>query len=591
MKIVNYTIVMFLTLFLLTALMTVNAVNTKWTEHRVAYDDDGEPIIESKTNNFKCSLHCGNNGRLTKQGEGICGCQCTGQWSGKICDVCSLKATDCIYGSLNQETCSCNNCDAPWTGPFCRICGLKESESCQSINKETCRCTNKSDDNCQYSINDCQHGGTLNKECCQCDQCDQFWGGPLCNTCLRPKETSCINGGKLDDDTCKCVGCDPPFGGKYCEECMLERKECVHGGTICKSSCRCTGCSIPWSGPRCNSCNLVDTDCQHGVVDELPDTCQCKCNAPWTTDDNTGACSVCSVTKETCGPGTTVDLIGCRCVGDTTTHNTMLIDVKSKKRRLRSASFSMMNDKNTNVPPLAGTIISCTWTGIPDHMEDFVDPGISYYGRKRTGYLQHLFVASECTNSILPDPRQGIWMASMHSVYACGKPEQWSVLSPNEEDGPGIMWWNGQDCGEDGGASVRVDYFLPSKEYTKNLHRCVWQGAPERTTVIGAPSSSNIKGYGGKNDGGLSRSLTFKPWTQSSIDHDIRTMPSDVGNGEGDTNTVLDRFQSPEDERFWGDKGIKKGWDDKAPGYHRHVFTKSDCSNGLPPNDGRTCLK
>ena len=156
----------------------------------------------------------------------------------------------------------------------------------------------------------------------------------------------------------------------------------------------------------------------------------------------------------------------------------------------------------------------------------------------------------------------------MHSVYACGKPEQWSVLSPNEEDGPGVMWWNGQDCGDDryvfahqnpkkwtfghrvliqffvlfsqfdSAASIRVDFFLPYASYTKHLHRCVWQGSPERTLVPGAPSASNIKGYGAAQDGGLTRSLTFKPWTQSSEDTEIRTMANDVGNGEGDSNTV-----------------------------------------------------
>ena len=160
------------------------------------------------------------------------------------------------------------------------------------------------------------------------------------------------------------------------------------------------------------------------------------------------------------------------------------------------------------------------------------------------------------------------------------------------------MWWNGKDCGENSAASVRVDYFLPAKLYAQHLHRCVWQGTPERTTVVGSSSSgggaaeaSIVTGFGNHHDGGLSRSLSFKPWTQSSEDSEIRTMTNDVGNGEGNTNTVLDRFHSSADARFWGDKGVNQGWADKAPGYHRHVFTKSDCSNGLPPTDGRTCLK
>ena len=582
-------------LLILTLLASTTA--TKWTEHTIKYDSDGEPIIESITNNYECALSCSTHGRLTIHGEGICGCKCNGQWTGKTCDTCPLEEDACVYGRLDRATCTCSNCQAPWTGPLCKTCSLSSSATC-FVDSETCRCMppqSPKEPQCQYQASDCQHGGLLNTECCQCNGCDKFWGGLLCNKCIRPVEGSCLNGGALDIDTCKCKDCSSPFGGEYCEKCMLEAKECNHGGKICRSSCQCHQCDAPWTGPRCNKCGLTTDDCQHGKVDEEnEETCSCQCTAPWLPDLETGRCTMCSVTKETCGPGTVPDLVGCRCVGSPATSSSSsssLLQVQNQEHRGKGRLRA--NHRKTSVsavaptlPPQAGTLISCTWTGLPDHMEEFVDPETSYYGRKRRGYLQHLFVANECDGNILPDPRQGVWMASMHSVYSCGKPEQWSVLSPNEEDGPGIMWWNGQECASateiDGGAKVRVDFFLPSKEYTKYLHRCVWQGAPERIVRDNVDASAWEKSS--QTPGGLSRSLSFKPWTQSGIDAGIRTEPGDVGNGEGNTNTILDRFTSNGDARFWGNKGGKEKWGDSAPGYHRHVFTKSDCSNGLPPD-------
>ena len=189
-------------LWIIILLLATVVTATRWTEHTVNYNQDGEPIIESHTNAFDCSLHC-KNGQLTLTSNGICGCKCTGQFSGKLCDTCSLTHEDCVFGTLDATSCTCSNCQAPWTGPLCKTCGLTKSDSCQSVDRETCRCSESSNPGhaqCKYQTSDCQHGGRLStdKECCQCDNCDKFWGGPLCNTCVRPKESSCLNGGVLD---------------------------------------------------------------------------------------------------------------------------------------------------------------------------------------------------------------------------------------------------------------------------------------------------------------------------------------------------------------------------------------------------------
>ena len=116
-----------------------------------------------------------------------------------------------------------------------------------------------------------------------------------------------------------------------------------------------------------------------------------------------------------------------------------------------------------------GKIVTCKFTGVPDLMTNFVGPN-QYYGRTRGGYFQHLFVDQECTNGKLPDPREGEWISSLAISHACGEPDQWSIISPNEQDGPGIMFDNKKPCVKNGAMSVQVDFFLPDqKKYKKGL--------------------------------------------------------------------------------------------------------------------------
>jgi hypothetical protein len=309
--------------------------------------------------------------------------------------------------------------------------------------------------------------------------------------------------------------------------------------------------------------------------------------------------------------------VGAATTTTTAKKTTALLETQrgSTTKRLRANHRALAVKKP---PPSAGTIISCTWTGVPDQMEDFVDADATYYGRKRK-----CFPVDPCVFPVV-DPMVEFWgsnsalflnpflyyffltpliffhvhFPSRHWVFAtfvCRigmHPRHLAGPTPRHLDGLdafGVRVWQTrtverpvaqrrgrawsdvverarlrrrQVCFRpskskkwtfghrvliqffvlfsqfDSAASIRVDFFLPYASYTKHLHRCVWQGSPERTLVPGAPSASNIKGYGAAQDGGLTRSLTFKPWTQSSEDTEIRTMANDVGNGEGDSNTV-----------------------------------------------------
>ena len=132
------------------------------------------------------------------------------------------------------------------------------------------------------------------------------------------------------------------------------------------------------------------------------------------------------------------------------------------------ASFLEFVETEKELPrrPKVGKIVSCHFTGVPDTMSSFVGTGL-YYGRSRGGYYQHLFVGQECTNGKLPDPREGDWVSSLGASHACGEPEQWSIISPNEEDGPGIMFTNRKPCKKNGAMSVTVHFFLPDQKKYK----------------------------------------------------------------------------------------------------------------------------
>jgi len=203
----------------------------------------------------------------------------------------------------------------------------------------------------------------------------------------------------------------------------------------------------------------------------------------------------------------------------------------------------------SNIPPLPGlidpsdpigTIHRCSYTGKAypvelsltskqlDNAEEF------YYGKSReSDFYQHLFVASECSNNVLP-PSEHACFSTLRIGRHCGPDEDWSVIAPDEFDGPGVMWRNNAPCSDsDEGVhknevTVVADFFCPTEPECIHLHRCSFEGAPQPTTKKTSLSTAQSK-----------RDL------------------------EG-VNT-------------------NKASKDLSEGYYEHVFTPEECSNGLPP--------
>lgn len=99
------------------------------------------------------------------------------------------------------------------------------------------------------------------------------------------------------------------------------------------------------------------------------------------------------------------------------------------------------------------------------------------------GYFGHTFEAKECEGGL---PR-GRCLSTLHSTYHCGEDEQWTVLGPHEQGGPGMMWFNYQPC-PGGIAKIAADYFCPTREAGRNLHLCFHDGAVEKVPM--APRGS-----------------------------------------------------------------------------------------------------
>jgi hypothetical protein len=240
-------------------------------------------------------------------------------------------------------------------------------------------------------------------------------------------------------------------------------------------------------------------------------------------------------------------------------------------------------EKNMPRRPKVGTIVTCKFTGVPDLMSNFVGSN-EYYGRHRLDYFQHLFVGQECTGGKLPDPRLGDWVSSLAISHACGEPEQWSIISPNEQDGPGVMFNNRKPCLKNGAIIVQVDFFLPDqKKYAKDYHRCVWQGMPERLTQPNPGKGESFAGY--------SKLMALRSWWTATPEEQIAAR-DDPGKMDEDSGGILKKFKLSSDPRAWSEHSNAEfpgAITAASPGYHRHIFTKEDCTNGHPPTD-RKCF-
>ena len=497
-----------------------------------------------------------------------------------FCGKCPVKKC-ANEGTVDIEKCACIDCADNWGGLRCETCLLKDS--------------------------DCQHGAVLDKSTCSCSiACPFPWGGPLCSECKRDS-SSCFHSGNFDEDTCRCKECDAPWTGPLCSTCGILGKHCKNGGVPCKNSCRCIHCNRPWRGQFCNICGLSNDDCENGGTVDT-NSCTCTCKMPW----GGKTCATCVLPKETCSEGTVLNENMCACVPHPkgTAKLAMEKAEKAKKELAKAmkvdggkmqqvkkfletrrsaadeqASFLEFVETEKELPrrPKVGKIVSCHFTGVPDTMSSFVGSGL-YYGRSRGGYYQHLFVAQECTNGKLPDPREGDWVSSLGASHACGEPEQWSIISPNEEDGPGIMFSNRKPCKKNGAMSVTVHFFLPDqKKYKTDYHRCVWQGTPERM-VLPNPAK------GGSN-AGFSKIMALPAWWTSTPEDRIAAR-EDPGKMDEDSGGILKKFKLSSDPRGWSEHSnadFPGSITASSPGYHRHVFSEQDCSNGLPPTN-RKCF-
>jgi hypothetical protein len=212
----------------------------------------------------------------------------------------------------------------------------------------------------------------------------------------------------------------------------------------------------------------------------------------------------------------------------------------SKKHNLLRQQNDPLPGTNPSTDPL-GSTHRCSYHGKAypvelsltsrqlDNSEEF------YYGKSReSDFYQHLFVASECTNNALP-PSSHACFSTLRVGRHCGPDEDWSVIAPDEFDGPGVMWRNNAPCSSaDEGVhkdevAVVVDFFCPTEPECIHLHRCSFEGAPKSTTKKTPLLTSQSR-----------------------------------REGTGNVNT-------------------NKAYKDIPEGYYEHVFTPEQCSNGLPP--------
>lgn len=147
--------------------------------------------------------------------------------------------------------------------------------------------------------------------------------------------------------------------------------------------------------------------------------------------------------------------------------------------RIGSGGPALVLDSST-------TLFRCQWEGYPDQLEKYLadsnkyDVDQLYYGRSRTQhYFQHIFSAGDCGGT-LPS---GYCFASFRRAQHCGPDQGWSILHPQDEDGPAVLWYNEGPCipneGRDPPARIAVDYVCPSHLEAPHLHQCMFEGRTE----------------------------------------------------------------------------------------------------------------
>ena len=167
------------------------------------------------------------------------------------------------------------------------------------------------------------------------------------------------------------------------------------------------------------------------------------------------------------------------------------------KEQIRSQHHMLWHRVGSNArhTGMQRTLHRCHFEGDPDHLEDYllatqmVNPDEFYYGRDRRRHcLEHLFTEDECTNG-LPS---GECLSALHQAESCGPDGGWSVLAPDEKDGPGILWHNTAPLPsqrrQEPPQPILLLLLCPAPLERAYLHRCLSDELPteatEETTAV-----------------------------------------------------------------------------------------------------------
>ncbi|MBN2340899.1 MAG: PPC domain-containing protein [Deltaproteobacteria bacterium] len=277
-------------------------------------DDNGDclPSCETAVAN---GLDCGDNGAC-EESSGATVCDCAGNWSGALCDVCPpgyhVDATsDCVENEIcESDTCNGHGtcsvpadtgltecvCDAGWMndagGNACTVCapGYQNTYVVDDC-LPTCATAVAAGLNCG-DHGTCALNTTTGIAYCACDT---GWGESGCSVCETGyhavadscvmNEPSCSELDPCGDyGTCVYSGgvksclCAPLYTGTTCEDCVTGYQD-TNGDGVCRPTCA----TAESNGLDCGDHGTCDV----GVIDGLA---ACVCD-----DEYDGAdCSVCA---------------------------------------------------------------------------------------------------------------------------------------------------------------------------------------------------------------------------------------------------------------------------------------------------------
>lgn len=237
-------------------------------------DNDCSQTCMVCNNNHKCEYSkAGGHGKVCYGEHEQCNedgiCECKGNFEGDNCNTCK-------EGFTGQN---CNECLPWHYGKECLPCSCIEGigNTCDEGIHGTgaCTCWDKGwGENCQHT-SDCVNG-TVDQNTGKCAKCNEGWSGEKCNIANdcqygygnfgingNGKCQKCFNGG---DIATNCETCIAPYTSEndgHCNACeagwKMENGKCVEGCSVegtkeIKADGTCV-CYTPYSGKLCNQCS------------------------------------------------------------------------------------------------------------------------------------------------------------------------------------------------------------------------------------------------------------------------------------------------------------------------------------------------